>query len=191
MPLTLFYTKKILRLSWVSRVNPYAHRWYILTNTVKPALYLPKRIVSCTLFRTCRRCWQQSASFFHPNSALLHPSGCNRRLETDLTGEAGVSQWAVALLYLMCLLALFGGLSFLRHCQADLWDAVGGGEKERVTVREVERQSAQCYVRTLAIHSTQVQCQSKSQVHGELHTFLVKTSDNSIRLVPLKIVSYS
>lgn len=117
------------------------------------------------------------ASSFQPNPALLPSAGCDRRLETDLTGEAGVSQRAVALLYLMCLLALFGGSSFLRHCQADLWDA--GGE------RDGERRSSQCHVRTPAIHSFRVGCQSKSQVSGELHKifFSFKTSDNSKHLL--------
>lgn len=140
------------------------------------------------LLRTRRRLLTAvDASSSQPDPALLPPAGCDRRLETDLTGEAGVSQRAVALLYLMCLLALFGGSSFLRHCQADLWDA--GGERER----DRDRRSNQCHVRTPAIHSFRVGCQSKSQVSGELDKFFfsIKTSDNSKHLLLVKLIPYA
>lgn len=141
-----------------------------------------------TLFRTRRRLLTAvDASSFQPDPALLPPPpGCDRRLETDLTGEAGVSQRAVALLYLMCLLALFGGSSFLRHCQADLWDA--GGESETGRDGAISVMSG----RLQFIPSESGVSRNHRSVGSCTNFFFsFKTSDNSKHLLLVKLIPYA
>lgn len=119
------------------------------------------------------------ASSSQPDPALLPPAGCDRRLETDLTGEAGVSQRAVALLYLMCLLALFGGSSFLRHCQADLRDA--GGERGRDGAISVMSGRLQ-FIRSES---------GVSRNHRSVVSCTIFSSDNSKHLLLVKLIPYA